>query len=145
MNQIMGQIEEDEIDEEIIRRKEQKRKTNNKNKHKPKKNIFKIILITLAILIIIGMSSLGILLYGPYSGFRDWLITTAMTTMTHQWIAYLFYDEDTINNVMANNKVEEITEDTDTDAIVVGVGAPADTYENEYERAVLEKKNKNDT
>ncbi|HAP14570.1 MAG TPA: hypothetical protein DCR07_00480, partial [Lactococcus sp.] len=103
--------------------------------------------IIFAILVIIGGSSLGILLYGPYSGFRDWLITTAMTTMTHQWIAYLFYDENTVNNVMASNKVEEIREDTDTNAIVVGVGtsAPVSAYENEYERAVLEKKNKNDT
>lgn len=147
MNQIMGQIEENEIDEEILRKKQQERKSNNINKHKPKKNIFKRILIIFAILVIIGGSSLGILLYGPYSGFRDWLITTAMTTMTHQWIAYLFYDENTINNVMASNKVEEIMEDTDTDAIVVGVGTntPVSAYENEYERAVLEKKNKNDT
>ena len=117
------------------------RKSNNKNKKS--KKILKKILITLTILIIIGISSLGILLYGPYSGFRDWLITTSMTTMTHQWIARLFYDEDTINAVMAKNKVEEIIEDTNTDAIVVGVRT--NTYENEYEREILEKKNENDT
>lgn len=67
-----------------------------------------------------------------------------MTTMRHQWIAYLFYSEETINEVMANNKVEEIIEDTDTNAIVVGLKTKT-TYENEYERAVLEKENENDT
>lgn len=145
MNQIMGKIEEEDIEQDFNQRKQSRENRSNHKKNKPKRNILKKIGITLAILIIIGISSLGILLYGPYAGFRDWLITTAMTTMTHQWIAYLFYDEDTINNVMANNKVEEIQEDTDTNAIVVGVEATVQTYENEYEKAILEKENKNDT
>ena len=134
MNQI---IDEQREEEKIIEKKE-------KPKKKKKKNILKKIFITLAILIIIAGSSLGILLYGPYSGFRDWLITTAMTTMTHQWIAYLFYDQATIDAVMANNKVDEIQEDTDTNAIVVGVQEEK-TYKNEYEKAILEKNNPNDT
>ena len=134
MNQI---IDEQREEEKIIEKKE-------KPKKKKKKNILKKIFITLAILIIIAGSSLGILLYGPYSGFRDWLITTAMTTMTHQWIAYLFYDQATIDAVMANNKVDEIQEDTDTNAIIVGVQEEK-TYENEYEKAILEKNNPNDT
>ncbi len=133
MNQI---IDEQREEEKIIEKKEKPKKK--------KKNILKKIFITLAILIIIAGSSLGILLYGPYSGFRDWLITTAMTTMTHQWIAYLFYDQATIDAVMANNKVDEIQEDTDTNAIVVGVQEEK-TYENEYEKAILEKNNPNDT
>ena len=133
MNQI---IDEQREEEKIIEKKEKPKKK--------KKNIVKKIFITLAILIVIGASSLGILLYGPYSGFRDWLITTAMTTMTHQWIAYLFYDQATIDAVMANNKVDEIQEDTDTNAIVVGVQEEK-TYENEYEKAILEKNNPNDT
>lgn len=141
MNQIIGQI--DEI-EEI--KKDDKKKNNNKNKRNKKKksNIGKRILITLAVLFVIGVSSVGILLYGPYNGFRDWLITSAMTTMTHQWIAYLFYDQETIDAVMANNKVDEIQEDTDTNAIVVGVQEQI-TYENEYEKAILEKENPSDT
>ena len=133
MNQI---IDEQREEEKIIEKKEKPKKK--------KKKILKKIFITLAILIIIAGSSLGILLYGPYSGFRDWLITTAMTTMTHQWIAYLFYDQATIDAVMANNKVDEIQEDTDTNAIVVGVQEEK-TYENEYEKAILEKNNPNDT
>lgn len=126
---------------------EELNKTKRPKQKKKKKSILKRILITLAILAVIGVSALGTLLYGPYNGFRDWLITSAMTTMTHQWIAYLFYDEDTINAVMANNRVDEIQEDTDTNAIVVGVNEEKQeiVYENEYERAILEKENESDT
>jgi exopolysaccharide biosynthesis protein len=44
---------------------------------------------------------------------------------------------------MANNTVEEIQEDTDTGAIVVGVQTVE--YANEYERQILEKDNENDS
>ena len=144
MNQIMGK----QKDEEINLKTEKKEKTQKEKskKNKKSKGIIKKILIIIAILIVIGVSTLGILLYGPYNGFRDWLITSAMTTMTHQWIAYLFYDEDTINAVMASNRVDEVQEDTDTNAIVVGVSEePEKTYENEYEKAILEKNNPRDT
>ena len=144
MNQIMGKQKDEEINLKTEKKEKVPKKKSKKNKKS--KGIIKKILITIAILIVIGVSTLGILLYGPYNGFRDWLITSAMTTMTHQWIAYLFYDEDTINAVMASNRVDEVQEDTDTNAIVVGVSEePKKTYENEYEKAILEKNNPSDT
>lgn len=144
MNQIMGKQKDEEINLKTEKKEKVPKKRSKKNKKS--KGIIKKILITIAILIVIGVSTLGILLYGPYNGFRDWLITSAMTTMTHQWIAYLFYDEDTINAVMASNRVDEVQEDTDTNAIVVGVSEePEKTYENEYEKAILEKNNPSDT
>ena len=144
MNQIMGKQKDEEINLKTEKKEKTKKKKSKKNKKS--KGIIKKILIIIAILIVIGVSTLGILLYGPYNGFRDWLITSAMTTMTHQWIAYLFYDEDTINAVMASNRVDEVQEDTDTNAIVVGVSEePEKTYENEYEKAILEKNNPSDT
>ena len=106
-----------------------------------KRNILKRILLVLAIFIILGISTIGVLVYGPYNGFRDWLITTSMTTMTHQWIAELFYDEETINNVMANNRIDEIVEDTDTEAIEV---ATIPIFQNEYEKEILQKDKDND-
>lgn len=139
----MNQIIQLKDDEENIKIEQELKKNKDKKKKEQKKNIVKKIFITLGILIIIGISSLAFLLYGPYSGFRDWLITSAMTTMNHQWIAYLFYDEDTINEVMAKNRVDEVNEETDTNAIIVGL--QKEEYENEYERAILEKNNPNDT
>lgn len=139
----MNQIIQLKDDEENIKIEQESKKNKDKKKKEQKKNIVKKIFITLGILIIIGISSLAFLLYGPYNGFRDWLITSAMTTMNHQWIAYLFYDEDTINEVMAKNRVDEVNEETDTNAIIVGL--QKEEYENEYERAILEKNNPNDT
>ena len=110
---------------------------------KKKKNVKKVLLV-LVILAIIGVSTGGFLLYGPYSGFRDWLITTAMTTMTHQYFATWFYDDETIKASLAKNKVEELNEITNTNTIVINNTVEETVYENEYERAVLEKDPNND-
>ena len=54
--------------------------------------------------ILIGLSSFLVtlilgglfLLYGPLPNFRNWLVTTAMTTMNHQYLAKMFYSNKTI-------------------------------------------------
>ncbi len=73
-------------------------------KRKKKKQIWKKILITILIFGVIGIAIIVFLLYGPYSGFREWLITTAMTTMRHQYFATWFYDDETIQEVLDNTK-----------------------------------------
>ena len=105
-------------------------------KEKKKKKLWKKILIIFSIIIAIGIATLGFLLYGPYSGFRVWLITVSMKSMTHQWIAELFYSDETIEAVMNANRVEEIDEDTDTNSINT-VGTKKVEYENEYEKQLL--------
>ena len=116
-----------------------KNSTNNKETKKSKK-IWLRILITIIILGILGVSTLAFLLYGPYSGFREWLITSAMTTMRHQYLATWFYDDETIQEVLNNNKVHETDESTDTSMIVVVDDKKEEIqYANEYERQILEK------
>ena len=112
-------------------------------KDKKKRN-WKKILLVFVILAIIGIASGGFLLYGPFSGFRDWLITTAMTTMTHQYFATWFYDDETIQEVLARNRVEETGEITNTNTITVNKTVRQKEYANEYEKAVLEKDPNND-
>ena len=112
--------------------------------NKKKKKNWKKIWLVIVILAIIGVSSGGFLLYGPWSGFRDWLITTAMTTMTHQYFATWFYDDETIQEVLAKNKVEETDEITNTNTIIINKTSANKEYANEYERAVLEKDPDND-
>ena len=86
------------------------------------------------------------LLYGPYSGFREWLITTAMTTMTHQYFATWFYDDETIDAVLAKNTVIESSTPTNTDLIeIVDYENKEEvTYANEFERQILENPNNDD-
>lgn len=112
-------------------------------KKKNKKRKIKKIIIVIIILIILGISTLAFLLYGPYQGFREWLITTAMTTMSHQYLATWFYDDETIQEVLNRNKVQEINEITDTNTIVVD-NTDRTEYANEYERQILEKDPNND-
>ena len=77
------------------------------------------------------------LLYGPFSGFRNWLVTTAMTTKSHQYLATMFYSDEQIQRILAENKVIEPDSGTDvnlinTDSIDINV------YKDEYERDILE-------
>lgn len=122
----------------------------NNNEYRPrrekrkKKSKLKKVLITILILFILGISSFAFLLYGPYPNFREWLITTAMTTMTHQYLATWFYSDDTIQEVLNKNRVAESDEKTDpTLTVIVDDDKPIE-YANEYERAILEKEPGND-
>ena len=113
---------------------------NEKTNKKSKKKILKRVLIILAILMCIGVATGLFLLYGPYAGFREWLITTAMTTKSHQYLATWFYDDETIREVLEKNKVQEVEEITDSSLTVILDDEDKKTeYANEYERAVLEK------
>lgn len=106
-------------------------------KIKTKNKKIKIIIIVIISFIAISISSVLFLLYGPYDGFRNWLITTAMTTMNHQYLATSFYSTETINEVLTKNKVIEPTDNTDlskinTDTIKTTI------YKDEYEKEILE-------
>lgn len=81
------------------------------------------------------------LLYGPWHGFRDFWITTAMTTLNHQYLARWFYSEDTINKVLAENRVIPPDEDTKTDLIEINDTKSSNiVYKDEYDKQVLEHK-----
>ena len=86
-----------------------------------------------------------ILLYGPSSDFRDWLVTTAMMTMNHQYLAEWFYDGNTIKDILSQNTVVESGEDTNPDLIEISGGLDEKViYANEYEEAILKKDEGND-
>ena len=110
---------------------------------KVKKNFKRKILVIIIGVIVLFGGGFTFLLYGPYSGFRDWLITTAMTTMSHQYLATWFYSDETINEVLNNNVVIESEDDTDTSLISVGE-IDFNNYANAYEKQVLKKDADND-
>lgn len=91
-----------------------------------------------------GYTVIG-LLYYPGTGFKDWLITTAMTTMNHQYLATWFYDDYDVNMIMAANTVMESGEDTNPDLITFSTpNFNQTTYKNEYEKEILTKDEGND-
>lgn len=122
-------------------------KKSKKEKRAKKKGTFAKILLVVLILALIGIMSLLFLLYGPWSGFRDWLITTAMSSMRHQYLATWFYDDKTIQECLNKNKVVEVSGVTDENTIeIVDYDKKEEVvYANEYERQILEKdENNND-
>lgn len=139
------------IDKEIKTEREELKRSRRERKNEKKENgkkyttgqKVKIVFTHLFRLGIVGIIAVLVLLYGPYNGFRDWLITTAMTTMTHQYLATWFYDDDVINSVLDKNKVVETNETTDTSLIKTNSHSLSKNYENEYEKQILERDSKN--
>lgn len=112
-----------------------------KNKVKKEHRKLKIFFVVICILGILGMCTGLFLLYGPWNGFRDWLITTAMTTMNHQYFATWFYDDETINQALNNNRVVETATPSNPDLIEIVDYSNTETveYANYYEKQVLKK------
>jgi len=113
---------------------------------KPKrkmKKLTKIIIVIISILVVL-IGSFLFLLYGPYKNFREWLITTAMTTMSHQYLATIFYDEKTIDEVLKQNYVKESGENTDGNQVIFNSYKSSSMFLNKYEKEILTKEKGND-
>ena len=93
-----------------------------------KMTVFFIIIDILAI-------SCFILFYGPWD-FKNIIINTAMLTKSHQYIAYTFYSEETVNKILSLNTFVPVDEEIDLDDIVIDT-SEKDTYDNEYDEAIL--------
>jgi len=103
-----------------------------KNKKKNK------IIIILSSLFVFGVCLFIFLFYGPWHGFRDFWITTAMTTMNHQYLATLLYSDETINKVLETNQVIEPTDKIDTNLIeIYDNQTTSSSYKDEYDKQVL--------
>lgn len=96
----------------------------------------KIILSSLVSLYAIGCTTFLFIIYGPFSGVRDWLITTAMATMNHKYLCQWFYSDDIINKVLSNNYIIEV--DDETDASLVNKDNISGEAKDEYDREILD-------
>lgn len=105
-------------------------------KVKKKKHLLRNILIGMFLFFV---ASFLMLFYGPWHGFRDFWITTAMTTMHHQYLAKWFYSEKTIVEVMDKNKVVENKEKIDTSMVeIYDEENITSVYKDIYDKQVLE-------
>ena len=114
----------------------------NKNK-RPKQSLKKKIIIGLSIIFTVFLSSFLVLFYGPFDSFRNLWITSAMTTMSHQYLATWFYSDETIKRVLENNSIIEVAEISNPDEIKFRKYTTT-IYRNEYEKEILEKNPDND-
>jgi len=108
-------------------------------RHKRRRGFKKALTITgntLVSLYGIGCLCFLFILYGPINNFRDWLITTAMGTMNHQYYCKWFYKDTIINKVLGSNYVDEIDEDTDMS--MINKDDDKENYEKDYEKELFE-------
>jgi len=97
----------------------------------------------LCVVYILGFSSFLFLFYGPLNSFKEFWITSAMTTMNHKYLATWLYSDKYINKVLNNNTVEEVKEISDPNKIVFRKYTTT-IYRNEYEKEILSRDPDND-
>lgn len=102
--------------------------------NKKKKKIYK----TTILFIILDILAIGgfVMMYGPWDFVRNLYINTAMKTKDHKYLANIFYNEDTIKNIMASNYFITIEEEVELDDIVIDT-SPKASYANEYDKEIL--------
>lgn len=94
------------------------------------------IVVILCSVYVAGFTSFLFLFYGPFESFREFWITSAMTTMTHQYLATWLYSDEYIQKVLKNNSIVEVDEISDPNQINFRKYTTT-IYRNEYEKEIL--------
>ncbi len=107
------------------------------NPSKPKKKIgiYSVILIIVDIIAI----ACFFVAYGPFAFFRNWLVSTALTSMDHDYFAYVLYSADYVKEIAKNNVVIDAGEATDTNKIKITKVTDTGEYESIYEEQILKR------
>ena len=128
--------------EEDNKKKKVKKKKEKKKKEKVNKfpiSFFTILIILADICCISGLYVINM------PKFKTFWVTSAMTTMSHKYLAYMLYDEATISKIMSENYIEQISEEINLDDIVIN---DADLfnkrYTNKYDQEIFTKDPGND-
>lgn len=64
-------------------------------------------------------TAFALIFHGPLVGLKELYVTTAMTTYTHQYLAYWFVSAEEIQQIMEKHQVPEPTANTDEKAVMV--------------------------
>lgn len=99
----------------------------------------------LTIFVVIIDILVGICFFVTYglSSFKNSIIASALSTKTHQYIAYTFYSEEEIARVLAADTYIPFDENTDLSDIVIDT-TEKKSYDNEYDEAILTRDEGND-
>ena len=107
------------------------------------KKFFKISKFTILVILLDLVAVSGLIVINN-DNFKSFWIPTAMTTMTHKYLAYTLYDEDTVNKIMSENYIEQNTEEMNLDEIVIGNTKEKTHFSSEYEREMFTRDPNND-
>ncbi len=137
-------VKNENVKEKSSKKEEKKQKKNEKKEktknEKPTK-LGKGLIIGIVVCIIMDLfACTGLFLtYGPVSYFRNLLVTSAMTTMSHKYLARTFYSEKTIEKILNNNTLTEIDENTNSNDINFEDGKDTGEYASIYEEQILKR------
>ena len=112
-----------------------------KKKKKKKKSMLKWAIIFL----ILDLCALVCfyVMYGPWDEIRNLFVTTAMNTKEHQYLAKIFYSDETIDKIMNSNYFITLKDEVNTDDIVIDTKEKT-KYKDEYEKELLTRDNDGD-
>jgi len=117
----------------------EKKKEKKKNKGRIRFSIFTIFVLLMDIGCAAGLYVINI------PAFKTFWVTSAMTTMTHQYLAHMLYDDETINKIMSENYIEQNMEEINLDDIVINeTDLFTKRYTNKYEKELFTKMEGND-
>lgn len=77
------------------------------------------IIVKIIFSIVATLAVLSFVFYGPYEFVRETWITSAMTTMTHQWFATTLYSKATIDKILEKHSIVIPTDTTDPSLITI--------------------------
>ncbi len=105
-------------------------------RNKIKKNNKGIKLVIL--FIVLDLLAIGgfVMMYGPWSGVRNFYVTTAMKTKDHQYLAKIFYSDKTIEKIVNSNYFIEIKEEVKLDDVVIDT-SPKASYKTKEDEEIL--------
>lgn len=83
------------------------RRSTAKNKRKGMTFFTNIIVFILINILVGGVFSIPMVYYGPFKNIKEVLVTSAMTTLRHQYIATLFLSKQEIEDIMNKNKIND--------------------------------------
>lgn len=106
-----------------------------------KRKIYKTTIMFIVLDIIVAICFL--IMYGPWDKVRNLYVNTAMKTMHHQYFANIFYSDEVIEKIMSNNYFVSITENANTDDIVINTKEKSN-YKDKYEEELFTRKNADD-
>ena len=139
---LQEEIEKEKIKEEVIEEpKKEKKKKNKKDKAKKKSKKW---VITFGILDVLAIVCI-FLMYGPIAYFRNLWVTSAMTTMSHKYLAYIFFNQEQIDDIMSNNTIIEVEGETNQEDIKFEEEQPEEiVYSSPEEEQILTRDEGND-
>ena len=127
-------VEETDTDEKAT-----KKVKKGKKKVRLKISVFTVLVFLMDICVIAGLYVIHT------EKFKAFWIPSAMTTMTHKYLAYTLYSEDEVNRIMSENYIEYSTEEVNLDDIVVNNGDLfTKRYTNKYDKELFTKTPGND-